>query len=85
MTETPKPTRRTNLLLPWLLMVCAGIGTLLVVWATVSYWPSFGVLGKLIAVVANLFAFGALVALTLAFFSSILLPTLRRRRRNDTF
>lgn len=80
MTDEPR-TDGPHLFLAWILMVCAAIGTLLVLLATVAYWDTFDTLGKLIAVGATLFAFGALVALTLAFFTSIFLPALRSARR----
>lgn len=74
---------RPSLFLAWILMVCAAIGTLLVLVATAVFWDTFDALGKVIAVGATVFAFGALVALTLAFFTSIFLPALRRAQRRS--
>ncbi len=77
----PTPNARPSLFLAWILMVVAGIGTLLVGLATIVYWDTFDTLGKLIATAATIFAFGALVALILAFFTTIFLPAVHRARQ----
>jgi 4-amino-4-deoxy-L-arabinose transferase-like glycosyltransferase len=78
----PPTPRRTDLFIPWLLLSLAALALLLFLVATYHYWPSFGLYGRLSAVIAILFALGGLVALVIAFVSSIFLPILRSRRRD---
>ena len=68
--------------MPWLLMTLSTIGALMVLWATVWWWSSFGTLGRVTAALTVLVAFGALAGLAIAFVTRILAPAWRMRRNN---